>query len=342
MLSTALGRLTNELREPLALAFSDHLTTNCMLTAYAFGWRRLTPLFTVRAFRHVTRPVELNPWLVGTGRGTFPNAARQVQRAAEFAMVPKEPVLSGGFRAVPLTTPVGSAEITNGDARRLSHIEDRSVDLVITDPPYFDNIAYSELSDFFRPWLRQLKVVPHRRATSPREDSLIARGRGDGSATDYEAGLGQSFSEIRRVLKTEGRAVFTYRHKTALAWMSIARALRTARLKPVQLIPLLGDGTVGLHVHNGTITWDAVFVLTKDTKKRRALRVGCDQLLAAKDSCARWEQRLKGDKRFRREDALNLRRAHIVAAALGMFGGQRLRETHELDGLLVNAGGIMG
>ena len=53
------------------IAFSDHLTTNCMMTNYAFGWRRLAPLFSIRAFRHVPRPVEINPWLDGTGRGTY-------------------------------------------------------------------------------------------------------------------------------------------------------------------------------------------------------------------------------------------------------------------------------
>ena len=60
----AVAALGGEEREALALAFSNHLTTNCMMTSYAFGWRRAVPLFSVRAFRHIPRPVELNPWLV--------------------------------------------------------------------------------------------------------------------------------------------------------------------------------------------------------------------------------------------------------------------------------------
>ena len=77
------------MRRALAMAFSDHLTTNCMMTAYAGSWRRLTPLFSIRAFRHIPRPVELNPWCDGTGRGTYPNAVRKLMRAAEFARLPK-------------------------------------------------------------------------------------------------------------------------------------------------------------------------------------------------------------------------------------------------------------
>ena len=78
-----------------------------MLTHYAFGWRRLAPLFSIRAYRHVTRPVEINPWLDGTGRGTFPNAIRQVQRAIEFAREPEVAHLDGGFDAVERRHPVG-------------------------------------------------------------------------------------------------------------------------------------------------------------------------------------------------------------------------------------------
>lgn len=39
-------------------------------------------------------------------------------------------------------------------SENLSFIPDHSVDSVITDPPYFDNIQYSELADFFYVWLR--------------------------------------------------------------------------------------------------------------------------------------------------------------------------------------------
>jgi len=57
VLAKAIAATTEPTREALALAFSGHLTTNCMLTQYAFGWRRLAPLFSIRAYRHVSRPV---------------------------------------------------------------------------------------------------------------------------------------------------------------------------------------------------------------------------------------------------------------------------------------------
>ena len=47
LLSEAIQAYEEPVRTALAMAFSNHLTTNCMLTSYAAGWRRLTPLFSV-------------------------------------------------------------------------------------------------------------------------------------------------------------------------------------------------------------------------------------------------------------------------------------------------------
>ncbi len=136
----ALGKLRGGARDALAVAFSDHLTTNNMLCAYAGGWRRLSLLFSVRAYRHIARPVEINPWLQKSGRGTYPNAVRAVVRASRALKDPREPSPRGFLKRIK-DAPRGATDIVCGDARRMAHIPTASVDLVLTDPPYFDYIA---------------------------------------------------------------------------------------------------------------------------------------------------------------------------------------------------------
>jgi adenine-specific DNA methylase len=269
LLAEAIAALDGPVREALAIAFSDHLATNCMMAHYAFGWRRLAPLFSVRAYRHVTRPVEINPWLDDIGRGTFPNAVRQVRRAIMFARAPREPEVAGGFRppvgldrGASAAGPLREAKIVHGDSRRLSFLRDRSVDLVLTDPPYFDNIAYSELADFYLPWLQQFGLAaPDGGAVDALRANLATRGRDDDDSLRYAESLGACFREVGRVLRPGGRLVFTYRHSTAPAWEALASALACAGLKPMRVFPLLGDGQVGPHAHEGSSTWDAVFVM---------------------------------------------------------------------------------
>lgn len=40
-------------------------------------------------------------------------------------------------------------KITNQTAAYLPDIQNESVDLICIDPPYYDNVMYAELSDFF-------------------------------------------------------------------------------------------------------------------------------------------------------------------------------------------------
>jgi hypothetical protein len=98
---TLLGKAISALeddkdRRLLGLAYSEHLSTNNMYVGYAFGYRRVSPLFSIHSFRHITRPVELNPWLVGVGRGTFPNVLNKINRGIQFAKTPSDLDPKGG------------------------------------------------------------------------------------------------------------------------------------------------------------------------------------------------------------------------------------------------------
>lgn len=334
LLGEATASIEGPEREALVLAFSDHLATNCMMASYAFGWRRAVPLFAVRAFRHITRPVEVNPWLDGTGRGTFPNAVRQVQRAGAFARAPQEPSREGGFCPAPASRHDDkrpAAAVLHQNAQDLSGIETAAVDLVLTDPPYFDNIAYSELSDFYLPWLQLFGLAPaDRNASTALAENLAAKGRDAAALEAFRVALGQCMIEIARVLKPEGRLVFTYQHRTPGAWGALARALAGAGIRPVQLFPLLGDGRGGLHTRDGTSTWDAVFVAVRGAPPRgEPLLVPAGELQAALRHSAAWTDRLRrlGSDSYREADERNFARACVAAAALGLFGGDQQPST---------------
>ncbi len=341
LLAEAIAKVEGQARDALALAFSDHLTTNCMLTTYAFGWRRLAPLFSLRAYRHVSRPVEINPWLDGTGRGTYPNTVRQVQRAIDFARAPTVAHLDGGFvRSGSLNANGHTRVVLAGDSRKLAGVPDKSIDLILTDPPFFDNIAYSELSDFFLPWLQALGLI---RGTgdSRLPESLAARARDESGYQAFRKGLADCFVQMRRVLKDGGRLVFSYQHSTPEGWDALAFALASAGWQPIQVFPMLGNSSSGLHQHEGTIMWDAVTVCRKGrVRPVENLPVGAVAVVAAAGHARTWAERL-GSLRgsaFRAADRNNLQRAALVAAALGMFDGDNRGGVRPLREVLAKVG----
>src|SRR5262249_1131467 len=77
--------------------------------------------------------------------------------------------------------------------------------LVATDPPYYANIGYADLSDFFYLWLREAlrTIFPRLLATvaTPKEDELIAsphrhRGSIERANEDFRGGFGEVFGAL--------------------------------------------------------------------------------------------------------------------------------------------------
>lgn len=96
--------------------------------------------------------------------------------------------------------------------------------LIFTDPPYYDNIGYADLADFFYVWLRRSleKIYPDLFSTllTPKAQELVAtpyRFAGDKEKAQrfFEAGLGQAFAHMRQVQHPDYPLTVYYAFKQA-------------------------------------------------------------------------------------------------------------------------------
>ena len=314
LLGKAIGKLKGNEREALAIAFSDHLTTNNMLCAYAGGWRRLTPLFSIRAYRHIARPIEINPWLEKNGRGTFPNAVRAVVRASKALKDPLEPGPRGNLKPVKDCSGE-TVEIVCGDARRMNHIQSHSIDLVLTDPPYFDYIAYSELGHFFTPWFGRFRLIRSLRREGFPKGQLATGSRSINAERRFAHRLHSVFQEIRRTCKPHGRIVFTYQNLDGRGWQALAQAMARSGIIPIQTLPLYGDSSAGLHKRVRSISWDAVMVCRIGTPLPK-LEINPDALGIGAKAAQEWSDMLSAEKLYLTEgDSINISHAASIVAA---------------------------
>ena len=129
---------------------------------------------------------------------------------------------------------------TNKSGDSLDHIADATVDAVIMDPPYYDNVMYAELSDFFYVWLKRTagQVVPEffRRPLTDKENEAVAnpakfkkqKGAKALAGRDYQERMASIFTECHRVLKQDGIMTLMFTHKATGAWDALTKGLMRA------------------------------------------------------------------------------------------------------------------
>lgn len=127
--------------------------------------------------------------------------------------------------------------ISNSSAATLP-FPDNYFDAVLCDPPYYDNVYYADLSDFFYVWLKRAvgDIFPNLFATPivPREGEAIVEPTrhisSEAAKAFFEKVLGMAFQEIHRVLNIGGIAVVVYAHKTTAGWETMLSGLIEAGL----------------------------------------------------------------------------------------------------------------
>jgi putative DNA methylase len=261
----ALGLLHNAImqfpeettRGALLTLFSGVLEFNNMFASYkGEGTGAVRHMFSHHILKPERTPIEANVWGTPKSSGSFLNLFRsRLLRAIDYRLAPTE--ITGGngntgrVCAEPFTGKIEkqwpedgafsprAIYLSCGDSADTG-LPARSVDLVVTDPPFFDNVHYSELADFFFAW-RQLtaKSEAHSPSTTRRASEVQ-----DSDADRFAGKLMAVFRECRRVLKNDGLLVFTYHHSRPEGWRSLANAILGAGFRVVNSQPVKAEMSV--------------------------------------------------------------------------------------------------
>lgn len=269
------------LRLNLALLVSTSLEFNSMLCGYKGEARRrsgaVRHTFSHHGYAFPYTALETNPLYPHRASGTLQKLFHgRIRRARRWAAEPMERDLDAhparfiaitGERdcgqevasAVELTGRRQGFFLHQGSATAIPAAS-ASVDAVVTDPPYYDSIQYSDLAAFFRVWLRQF--LPH--AAEWRYDettAAVSSERVDDAR--YHQMMSGIFQECRRVLRPHtGRLVFTFHHWRPQAWAALTLALRQSGFQLLNRYVVHAENPMSVHISNvRALTHDAILVL---------------------------------------------------------------------------------
>ena len=157
----------------------------------------------------------------------------------------------------------------------LDHIADGSIDAVVMDPPYYDNVMYAELSDFFYVWLKRTagRVFPElflRRLTDKESEAVANPARFQGrkgakelAGKEYRGRMAAIFAECRRTLKPDGVLTLMFTHKAAGAWDALALGLIEAGFRITASWPVNTEAEGSLHIKDKAAARSTVFLVCR-------------------------------------------------------------------------------
>ena len=189
--------------------------------------------------------------------------------------------------------PAPVTEVINGDARMLD-VEDTSVDAVVFDPPYHNNVAYAELSDFFYVWLKRtagyvlgdglfadhLTDKVNEAIASParfkqQADTANSDRNGRGKVTaarlatdDYQVKMDEIFQECHRVIKDDGIMVVMFTHRSNDAWNAMTVGLMEAGFNITRTWPVKTEAESGLHIKDKAAARSTILLVCRPAGER--------------------------------------------------------------------------
>ena len=183
-----------------------------------------------------------------------------------------------GSKSIPVTVTQSSLPavlVTQASAASLPY-PDNYFDAVFTDPPYYDNVPYSYLSDFFYVWLKRSigDLYPELFSTplTPKSQELVAysniQGGFEVAKQKFEDDLKKSFREIYRVLRPNGITVIVYAHKSTEGWETLINSLLDSGLVITAAWPINTEMQSRLRANESAALASSIYIVARKMERQ--------------------------------------------------------------------------
>jgi adenine-specific DNA methylase len=168
------------------------------------------------------------------------------------------------------------ATINQSSATSLPYPDD-FFDAVFTDPPYYDNVPYSHLSDFFYVWLKRAvgDLYPELFCTqlTSKKNEIVAYSNRPADLFNgndfFESMLKKSFQEIQRILKPNGIAIVVYAHKSTEGWETLINSLLDSGLIVTASWPLNTERRARLRAQESATITSSVYIIARKRERQK-------------------------------------------------------------------------
>ena len=239
----------------LALAVGKIANSGCSFTRWRNDHNSVESIFSRQAISMIWDYAEANPFSSSTKNFTdlIEGIARVVER---------------------LPADTNAAEVYQADAATTIHAQNGPI--IVTDPPYYDNIGYADLSDFFYVWLRPLlrEIYPglFSGILTPKAEEIVAGPRYEHPRRRFEDLLGKALSLVRKRCSGEFPSSIFYAYKqqeeeregrASTGWETMLSAVISAGFQIVGTWPMLTELTTRQRSHGSNALASSVILVCR-------------------------------------------------------------------------------
>jgi adenine-specific DNA methylase len=257
-------------RDALLAAFQSTLNYQSWLCRYNIQRNQAEGVQSGHDYRNPTTIAESSTFgaEVNLGRGTFVNYVQTVKEGLAYLQHPD--LLSPQLKPVAVDDVKGDRwrpNLRRHSATDLAGIPAKSIDLLITDPPYAGSVQYAEMADWSYVWLHHVlkDLYPDEFGTdiTLKSQEVIEDGDSKDAAFFFE-NIAQAWREAHRVLVDDGLLAFTFHHKEGDRWTGLLRSLFEAGFYLVAAYPTHSEPLHSIVIQaTGGITYDIIHVCRK-------------------------------------------------------------------------------
>ena len=229
-----------------------------------------------------------------------------------------------------------SGQVQLADATR-HDLPDQSSNVWFTDPPYYDAIPYSDLSDFFLVWLKRA-LPEHTLLQDPFElDNPLSPKRAEivqdetKSSNDrpkdrhwFEDSMTEAFAEGRRIIRNDGIGSVVFAHKTTEGWEALLSGMIRGGWTITASWPIATEKPDRMRAMESAALATSVHLICRPRPKSAPIGDWVDVLRELPKRVSSWMERLERE---------GVRGADLVFACIGpaleIFSRYRAVETAE-------------
>jgi len=233
----------------LSFIFGKHLPYNCRSASWHRTRDIVASTLSQRGVGMMWDHVEVNPFIKGSGSLQTINSA----------------ILDGLDYSMKKLSNRGQIQIKNQSITSL----EGSVDLIVTDPPYFDDVRYAEFSEFFYTWEQKALPKNFTYGEIPKTEEMSVGGWG--RTNDFFHKLFTlACKRMNLLLSENGILVMFFAHSLPEAWGFVIKSMQNAGFRITATWPVHTENTNNPIAKGNASIMSSIIIVARKRKSEKS------------------------------------------------------------------------